>query len=554
MTQETGTEPEIGQTAAVPSRNAPQRAAAGVAAWLRSDLFLPTASGPIGWWKILLALVCVAGATAVSLSRTVGAGSLNTIWIEDAKFLLEQALNEPFRHTVSTPISSYYQVPARLATQVAIQFPLSWAPGVMSIFAAAQYAMYGLVAYIASGPHLRSPWLRLLIAAPVCAIPLAYTQVNNDLVTVQFFGLYGAFWTCLWLPSTRAGKIVAPLVMWTVSWDAALSIVFAPLVVARLIVDRSKTAWAVAIFWASGVLLQFSRTLEGKSNHLSYGFNQPGWVLQKYASVIMPRALFGERSLGGAGVDYRGDYAPLRILNLDAHNVLLVAAWVIVAVVVVLAAVRFTAPRWTLAVIATLFSIGVFFDEMLINKDVVQTRYTVAPALLLYTALVALLRPRRKPAPAPARAPGPAGPPAAPEEAPAAGESVLAEEPGPAGQLEPPAESAESAESGPADGPEEAGQADPAGEAGQPQETKRPRVTARARLGAGARWLPSVGFAALLVVAITLNFRVTNGRTTSPAWTSVVAAATNTCQIPGVVAYSFNHEWWYLTIPCGKVG
>ena len=73
-------------------------------------------------------------------------------------------------------------------------------PAVMSVGAAAQYACYGLVAYIASGPHLRSPWLRLLVAAPVCAIPLAYTQVDVDLVTVQFIALYGAFWALLWIP------------------------------------------------------------------------------------------------------------------------------------------------------------------------------------------------------------------------------------------------------------------------------------------------------------------------------------------------------------------
>jgi hypothetical protein len=44
------------------------------------------------------------------------------------------------------------------------------------------------------------------------------------------------------------------------------------------------------------------------------------------------------------------------------------------------------------------------------------------------------------------------------------------------------------------------------------------------------------------------------GRTTSPAWTSVVAAASKICAVPGVTAYSFVHEWWYVTIPCGKVG
>ena len=68
------------------------------------------------------------------------------------------------------------------------------------------------------------------------------------------------------------------------------------------------------------------------------------------------------------------------------------------------------------------------------------------------------------------------------------------------------------------------------------------------------RWAPAAGFAVLLLVAVTLNFRVTNGRTTSPAWTSVVATASDSCKMPGVTAYTFVHEWWWVTIPCSKVG
>ena len=82
-------------------------------------MFLRTESGPVGWRKILLAIACVIGGAAVSLSRTVGAGSLNTIWIEDAKNLLTQALNSPFRVDIRTPISGYYQVPARIITEIA---------------------------------------------------------------------------------------------------------------------------------------------------------------------------------------------------------------------------------------------------------------------------------------------------------------------------------------------------------------------------------------------------------------------------------------------------
>jgi hypothetical protein len=452
--------------------------------WLRHDLFRRTEAGPVGRRKILLALACTAAGVAVSLSRTVGAGSLNTIWIEDAKFLIDQALNNSVWTAVSTPISSYYQEPARLITAVAVQFPLAWVPGIMATCAAAQYVMYGLVAYIASGPHLRDPWLRLLIAAPVCALPLAYTQVNNDLVTVQFFGLYGAFWAVLWLPGTRAGRILSPLVMATVSWTAVLSVVFAPLIVARLIADRSKNAWALAVLWASGVYLQMSQTIFGESHHDEFGFNGPFFVLRNYITRVVPRALFGERSLGGPGVDYRGYYAPLHVTSLAGHYALIAGAWLLVLVFVALAVFRLTDPNWTLAVTAALFSVGMFADELLVNTPVVQSRYTVAPALLLYTALVALIRPL------------------------------------PALPAPPMAKSAT---------------------------TVLTRATA-------VRWLPAAGFAVLLLVAVTLNFRVTNGRTTSPAWTSVVAAAGKSCAVPGATAYTFVHEWWYVTIPCGKVG
>jgi hypothetical protein len=441
--------------------------------WLRANLFLPTASGPVGWRKIALATGCVVAGIAISLSRTVGPGSLNTIWIEDAKYLLNQALNTPFRSTLSDPISGYYQVPARLLTKIAIEFPLSWAPGIMAIFAALQYLVYGLVAYIASGPHLRSPWLRLLVAAPVCALPLAYTQSNNDLVTVQFLGLYGAFWTLLWVPGTRAGQILAPVVMFTVSFEAALVIAFAPLVVLRLIADRSKSAIAVSAVWLLGLLLQFSQTFQGRDHHYGYGHNSPWFLLRNYGARVIPRALFGESALGGAGVNYRGLYAPLNIINMAAHVALIGVAVAVVALAIILALRRFTDPNWPLAVVAGLFSLGVFTVELLVNTPVVQTRYLIAPAMLLYTVLAALLRPRLR-------------------------------------------------------------------------EDARPAQTA-------LRWLPAACVAVLVIVAISLNFRVTNGRSSSPPWTSVVAAATSACARPNVVSYLYVHEWWQLSIPCGRV-
>jgi len=46
---------------------------------------------------------------------------------------------------------------------------------------------------------------------------------------------------------------------------------------------------------------------------------------------------------------------------------------------------------------------------------------------------------------------------------------------------------------------------------------------------------------------------VTNGRTSSPSWTSVVAKATAACAHPGVTSYLYTHEWWQVSIPCYRV-
>ena len=92
---------------------------------------------------------------------------------------------------------------------------------------------------------------------------------------------------------------------------------------------------------------------------------------------------------------------------------------------------------------------------------------------------------------------------------------------------------------------------------GSPAGTVPARSTAARWLpspSTAVRWLPVTGFAVLLVVAVTLNFRVTNGRTTSPPWTSIVASASRACATsPHVTAYTFVHEWWWVTIPCDKV-
>jgi hypothetical protein len=468
-----------GQTGPAFPRSASLRRLARLTAWLRQALFRPTAAGPIGWRKVLAGVAFVVVGAAVSLARTGGPGALNTIWIEDARIFLDQALHQSVLTTLTTQYDGYYEVMTRAFTAVAVLFPLRWVPAVMSIFAAMQYALFGLVAYIASGPHLRSPWLRLLIAVPACVLPLAYTQSNNDLTTTQFIALYGTFWLLLWLPGTRAGRVVSPVLMLGVTLSSILPVVFAPLALARLLADRSKNTIFLLSFYVLGLATQYSVQIRGLSNRPTGWYTSPLWVLRKYVSRVVPRALFGEKALGGSGTNVNGMPVSLHITSQALHLELIGAAWLVVAAVVIIALARVTDPHWPLAISAGLFSVLIFLGEIVNNLQIVQPRYVIAPALLLYLAIVALLRPR----------------------------GVM--------------------------------QAAP--------EIREPGV-ARA-----AAWYPVAVFAALLAVAVAFNFRVTNARSESPPWSSVLARAQASCDRPAVTGYVYKHDWWSVDIPCSRL-
>jgi hypothetical protein len=384
----------------------PARHLVPIAAWLRSGLFRPADPGPGGpggpravWLRILGGAAFVVAGAAVSLSRTEGPGALNTIWIEDAGNFLQDALHESVLTTLTTQMNGYYDVVPRAITAVAMAFPLRWVPGIMSACAALLYAAFGLIAYIASGPYLRGRWLRLLVAVPACVVPLGYTQANNDLATVQFIALYGTFWLLLWMPASRAGRLASPVIVLGITLSSILPAVFAPLAAARVIADRSKSAIALVSCWAAGLLIQLSVQLRGMSNRSADWFTNPLWVLGNYVTRAVPRAIFGELALGGPGTNGEGHLLPLPVQQMAEHNVLthnalIWGAWAVVLAAVIIGLAGRTAPHWPLAVTALLFSVLVFLGEIIDNLPIVQPRYVIAPALLLYTAIAAMLRPR----------------------------------------------------------------------------------------------------------------------------------------------------------------
>jgi hypothetical protein len=205
------------------------------------------------------------------------------------------------------------------------------------------------------------------------------------------------FWLLLWRPRSRVAQVGAVLLAAYVTSSTILALLLLPLLLFRLFAVRDWTTRAIALGYASGAGLQAFYQVTGRATRAGIGHptSDVVWLLHAYATRALPRSIFGEVWLGGPGTDYTGAPIPLHTPNHALHIALIVVAWLIVLGAVVLAVLRFTRPNWPLAVLAGGASVGIFVIQVA-NMGTVQPRYVIAPALLLYVTLGALLRPRER--------------------------------------------------------------------------------------------------------------------------------------------------------------
>src|SRR5690349_5831593 len=188
---------------------------------------------PVTLRRALAAAVAVVVGMALALSRTGGAGALNSTWIEDAKQFLTGALTQQLPDPIFTPFSGYLHVGPRLLTEIAVLFPVRWAAPVQTLLAVGMLAVFASVAYLGSGAYFTKVWQRLVLAAPVMMVPVGHTQADNDVATLQFPSLYAMFWLLLWRPNSRIAKVGAVLLAAYVTSSSVLALVLVPLVVLR---------------------------------------------------------------------------------------------------------------------------------------------------------------------------------------------------------------------------------------------------------------------------------------------------------------------------------
>jgi hypothetical protein len=463
---------------------------------LRLSLFPVSDGEALTWRRALLLAAAVLAGTAISLARTRGHGAFDSMWAEDGNVFYNNALNLNPLKTFAKGLNGYFVLLPRLIAAVAVIAPVAWGPVMMSTGAALATAVFALAVYLASGAHLRSTLLRLLVAAPVVACPVGALSTPNNVATLQFVALYATFWMLLWSPSTRVARVFAVAVVLLTGLSTILVVAVAPLVLLRLFVKRDRWSLILASAVCGTAALQMAALKLGITSRgaISHPRLDPVWAVLEFFGWGLPYSILGESWLAPPANHTNGIWDTQPAVHTGEHAALIMIAYVIVVAAVVIAAFRFTRPAWGLVVVAGAQSVVMLAVEVMAMGYQVDTylvpemillgtiRYLVPVTLLVITTMAALLRPDRV-------------------------------------------------------------------------DTSTPRRADRWRLPGNA-W-PVVAYTVLVLVICVANLRTTNPRSMVPSWSAEVAKVRATCVATNasVVPLHYGGSTWRpsIKVPCGRL-
>jgi hypothetical protein len=239
---------------------------------------------------VVLVAAAVPLGVLVMLARVAGpVPAWDSIYAEDLSIFLVQALQHSWHLLV--PAAGYLQLVPRLIAQFVAYLPLRDAAAAFAISGALVTTGCALFIFHASAGHVRSAVLRVVLALAVVLLPVAPLEIADSGVNSPWYLLFALFWAVLWRPGTRTGMAGAAAVGFLAAASTTMSVVFAPLLLARVIALPRLREHAVTAGWAAGCLLQVPYVVSNLGSAQSRAAHPaaPGPVLAFYGhEVVLP--------------------------------------------------------------------------------------------------------------------------------------------------------------------------------------------------------------------------------------------------------------------------
>jgi hypothetical protein len=203
---------------------------------------------------VAVQIAAVGVGAIVLLGRIPGTPAWDGIYAEDLGIFLRNALQHPWQLLI--PYAGYMQLVPQTLGQIASMLPLQDAAAFFAITGALIASACALFIFHASTGHIQSPVLRALLALAVVLLPVAPMEIADSGVNTPWYFMMALFWAILWRPSTRTGMALAAVLAFLTVTSNTLAVVFAPLLLLRIIALPRWREHAVTIGFTLGALAQ----------------------------------------------------------------------------------------------------------------------------------------------------------------------------------------------------------------------------------------------------------------------------------------------------------
>jgi hypothetical protein len=349
------------------------------------SLFPTAGRSPLPAWLLAIGYGCGwAGLSVVVLLRQSGVPATKTVWAEDGRIFYSQATMFSFWHTLGTLHNGYVQLFPRLTVQLALLVPPADVATTLAITGAVSLGgLACLVFHMAKG-HIATPAIRTLLPIAMVLLPVANTELLNNLVNVPWWLFFAAFWALLWRPRSIAGLAGSAVVCFLAAGSEPLVALFLPLVVARAVSVRTIAEQAPGAGLVLGLAYQALVIVPSGAKALS---NRGG--LQGIGQSFAIRA----------GLGLVGGVKGTNWLFLHDKDLGVALGGVVVGAIVVLGLLT-RAPRVrAFTLVAAAYSVACFVvpvwlrdvaEIVKVGQVQIAGRYQAVPLLLLASAVLVL--------------------------------------------------------------------------------------------------------------------------------------------------------------------
>ena len=179
--------------------------------------------------------------TTTALLRQAGVPATQTVWAEDGRIFYSQALRLPLWQTLVRQHDGYGQLYPRLAAQLARLVPAGRASQAIALLGALSLAGLACLVFHMARAHVAPVLVRCLLPLAMVLLPVAGTELLDNLVNVPWWLFFASFWAMLWRPKAAPGKVAAGLVCALAAASEPLVALLLPLGAARFVALRSAT-------------------------------------------------------------------------------------------------------------------------------------------------------------------------------------------------------------------------------------------------------------------------------------------------------------------------